>query len=180
MFIQEAQREMRTTYLGGSVGQAVSGLIWLISSALGTWVSPQAGLAALVLGGMFIFPLTQLVLKLSGRPVAVSKHNTLNQLAVQVAFIAPLCLPLVLIIAGYNINFFYPAFMVAVGVHYLPFMFLYGVWQFGILGALLLGGGTALMFLHHDQFSTGGWITAAILLVFAAVLWQIYRRDQAS
>ena len=37
MLIQEAQREMRATFLGGFAGQGVSGLIWLLSAALSTW-----------------------------------------------------------------------------------------------------------------------------------------------
>ncbi len=40
MNILEAQREMRSAFLGGFAGQLVSGLIWLIAAALGTWVSP--------------------------------------------------------------------------------------------------------------------------------------------
>lgn len=177
MFIKDAQREMRMAYAGASVGQAVSGLVWLLSVLLGTFITAQAGLIALVLGGMFIFPLTTIVLKLAGQQIVVSKENALNQLAVQVAFIAPLSLPLVGVIASYNINYFYPAFMVAIGVHYLPFMFLYGIWQFGILGGLLIGGGTALMYLRHDLFTTGGWVTVIILLIFAVILWLLHRQE---
>lgn len=180
MLIKNAQLEMRNTFLGGSIGQAVSGLIWLVSAALGTWVSTQAALIALVIGGMFIFLLTQLILKLTCHPAAVSKENTLNQLAVQVAFIVPLCLPLIGVIASYNINYFYPAFMLVVGVHYLPFIFLYGMWQFGALSGLLMAGGTALLMLRHDMFITGGWFTAGILLIFAAILWLVYRRENLS
>ncbi len=179
MEIATAQREVRRVYLGGSVGQAVSGLIWLVSAALGTWLSPRYALIALVLGGVFIFPLTQLALKLSGHKAALSKENPFNQLAVEVAFVAPLCLPLIGVIASYNINYFYPAFMVAIGVHYLPFMFLYGQRLFGVLGGLLIGGGTLLMMTRHDIFVTGGWLTAAVLFVFALALGYAYRRENS-
>ncbi len=177
MEIKTAQREVQDVYLGGSLGQAVSGLIWLASAVLGTWVSTQSALIALTLGGVFIFPLTQLVLKLIGHKASLSKGNPFSQLATQVAFIVPLCLPLIGVIASYNVNYFYPAFMVAVGVHYLPFMFLYGTWQFGILGGILIGGGTLLMMLRHNLFVTGGWFTAGVLLVFALVLWLVYQRE---
>jgi hypothetical protein len=33
--------------------------------------------------------------------------------------------------------------MIVLGAHYLPFVFLYGLWQFWVLGALLVGGGVA-------------------------------------
>ena len=72
MLISEAQREVRTVYLGGFVGQLVSALIWL------------AGAAAL--------------------------HKP---------------------------GWFYPASMIIVGAHYLPFVFLYGMKTFAVLAAAL-------------------------------------------
>ena len=48
MNILEAQREMRSAFLGGFAGQLVSGLIWLIAAALAAWVSPGYGMAALL------------------------------------------------------------------------------------------------------------------------------------
>ena len=41
MDVQTAQREVREVFLGGSVGQAVSGLVWLISAAIGTWANTR-------------------------------------------------------------------------------------------------------------------------------------------
>lgn len=180
MLIKDAQREMRVVFLGGSIGQAVSGFLWLISAALGTWVSTRSALLTLVAGGMLIFPLTQLILKLTGHPTSLSKKNTLSQLAVQVAFVVPLCLPLIGVIASYNVNYFYPSFMIVVGVHYLPFIFLYGNWQFGLLGGLLIGGGITLMLLRYTVFFTGGWLTAGILLIFAVILTQAYLKESGS
>jgi len=34
-------------------------IIWLVSGALGTWVSPKVSILAVIIGGFFIFPLTQ-------------------------------------------------------------------------------------------------------------------------
>jgi hypothetical protein len=40
--------------------------------------------------------------------------------------------------------------MIATGAHYLPFMFMYGIWQFGVLSATLVAGGFAIMvYLPH-------------------------------
>jgi len=55
MNIFAAQRGMRSAFLGGFVGQLVSGLIWLVAAALGTWVSPGYGMAARFFGSMGIF-----------------------------------------------------------------------------------------------------------------------------
>ncbi len=90
----------------------------------------------------------------------------MNALAMQVAFIAPLSMPLVGAAALYNINWFFPAFMIVIGVHYMPFVFLYGMWEFGLLAALLFGGGVAIGQMLPHNFAIGGWITSAILLAF--------------
>lgn len=173
MIIADAQREVRSVYLGGSVGQAISGLIWLISAALSTWVSTQTGVLALVFGGVFIFPLTQLVLKLLGQKASLSRKNPMQSLAMQVAFIVPLCIPLILGATATTSNWFYAGFMIVVGAHYLPFIFLYGMKHFAVLAALLLGGGVYLGMAQPAAlpWTAGGWFTAVVLLVFAVVVW---------
>ena len=60
MVVADAQRDVRLTFMGGFPGQTVSGAIWLLSAALGTWASPRMAILVLVVGGVFIFPLTQL------------------------------------------------------------------------------------------------------------------------
>src|SRR5256885_14515292 len=62
MDIQDAQREVRSVYMGGFWGQLVSSVIWLVAAALGTWVTPKASILAVVIGGFFIFPLTPMML----------------------------------------------------------------------------------------------------------------------
>jgi hypothetical protein len=170
MEIRDAQQEVRTVFVGGAVGQAVSGLIWLVSTILGVWISVRYGILALAVGGAFIFPLTQLALKGLGRKASLSHDNPFNQLAMQIAFIVPFCLPLIGAAALYNVNWFYPAFMVVVGAHYLPFIFLYGMWQYALLAAALIGGGVAIGMTFPDSFSMGGWFTGLVLLLFALVI----------
>lgn len=78
-------------------------------------------------------------------------------------------LPLVIAATLYRHSWFYPAFMIAVGSHYLPFMFLYGMWQFGVLAALLIGSGLVLGLYVPAAPSFGGWLTASLLLIFAFI-----------
>jgi len=167
MEINVAQHEVRSVYWGGSVGQAVSGAIWLASAALGTWVGVRYAIIMLVIGGIFIFPLTQLVFKLLGQRTSVSSGNPFNRLAMQIAFIVPLNIPVIGAAALYNLNWFYPAFMLVVGTHYMPFISLYGMWQFGILAAALIGGGVAISLLLPHSFVIGGWVTGVLLVAFA-------------
>jgi hypothetical protein len=169
MTIADAQRDVRTTFFGGFAGQLVSGLVWLASAALATWASPRDGILVLVFGGMLIFPLTQLTLRLMGRPAALPKGHPMNALAIEIAFIVPLCLPLIGAAALRHLPWFYPAFMIVIGAHYLPFAFLYGMRQFLALGALLIGLGLLTGLYAPSIFSLGAWITAALLVLFAFI-----------
>jgi hypothetical protein len=167
MEIKSAQNDVQTVFLRGTVGQVISGLIWLSSAALGTWVSERYAILMLVLVGIFIFPLTMLTLRLLGHPSGLPKNHPFNNLAMQVAFIVPLNLPVIAAAALYNINWFYPAFMLIVGTHYMPFIFLYGMSEFAFLSGALIGGGVAIGMLLPHTFAIGGWITGTILLLFA-------------
>lgn len=169
MLVRDAQREVRSVFLGGSIGQAVSGTLWALSAAMGTWSTHRRAILVLVLGGMFIFPATQLVLRAIGRRSALSPGNPLNGLAMQIAFTVPLALPVVGGATLHNVNWFYPACMIIVGAHYLPFIFLYGMIEFGALAALLLGGGLVLGMRMPNDFVIGGWFTAAVLFLFAVI-----------
>jgi hypothetical protein len=75
--------------------------------------------------------------------------------------------PLLLPVGLYRLNWFYPAMMILVGAHYLPFVFLYGMRLFAALAAVLVGGGTLIAMYFSDSFSIGAWYTGTILLVFA-------------
>lgn len=169
MEIAQAQREVRTTFVGGFAGQLVSGVIWGVSAGCMQWISFRVALLVLVAGGFFTFPLTQLLLRLMGREHALAKGHPMNGLAVQVAFTVPLTLPVVFAATAYRHGWFYPAFMITLGAHYLPFVFLYGMWQFWVLGALLMGSGLLIALYVPAALSLGGWITAGLLLLFAVV-----------
>ena len=173
MEISDAQQEVRSVYRNGVVGQSVSGLIWLLSAALGTWVSVRTGVIALAVGGMFIFPLTQLALRIVGGPTTLRSENPLNGLAMQVAFVIPVSIPVIGAAALYNVDWFYPAFMVIVGAHYLPFVFLYGMRAYAVLAGVLIAGGVTIGYLLPDTFSIGGWFGGAVLLLFALIVWHL-------
>jgi hypothetical protein len=165
--VAEAQLEVRSVYMGGFVGQLVSGMLWLISCALTTWVSRPAGIAMFVFGGMFIFPVTQLVLRSIGSPASLSSENPLRELAIEVAFIVPLMLPVVGAAALHRIDWFYPAAAVVVGAHYLPFAFLYGMRLFIPLSGILVAVGIGIGFWAPSMGLQAGWIAAGTMIVFA-------------
>ncbi len=170
--VREAQNEVRLVFRDGSAGQAVSGLIWLLSASLSTFVGQSQGILGLVLGGMLIFPLTQLALKFMGRSGELSRSNPLRSIPLTSVFAMVAMYPLIYAASRYNANWFYPAFMVVVGAHYLWFIFLYGMWQYGLLAALLVGGGIACAIVFPIWFAIGGWVAGVVLLLFAFFVWQ--------
>jgi hypothetical protein len=167
MDIQDAQRESRSVYIGGFWGQLVSSVIWLVSAALGTWVTPKASILAVVIGGFFIFPLTQLMLRLSGRRASVSKENPFHWLGTQVAFVLPFSMLLLVPVGLYNLNWFFPALMILLGAHYLPFATLYGMRIFLFLAGILIAAGVVIAQYFSATFSLGAWVGGLALFVFA-------------
>jgi hypothetical protein len=169
MEIIRAQKDVRETFMGGFAGQFVASVLWGASAATCTWHSLRLGELILILGGFFIFPLTQLLLRSMGHAYALPKGHPMNALGMQVAFTLPLTLPLVIAIAAFRPAWFYPAFMITLGAHYLPFIFMYGLWQFGVLSATLIVSGVAIAMYVPTPVSLGGWLTAALLFAFAFV-----------
>jgi hypothetical protein len=176
MLVSEAQREARDTFFGGAVGAVVAGTIWLVSAGLATWVGRTPAILALAAGGAFIFPVTTLLLTLAGRRAALSPANPFNAAFMQVAFTIPLTIPVILAATACRPGWFYPGFLVVVGAHYLPFIFLYGMRVYALLAILMVGGGFVLGWTRSDSFAIGGWYGGALLLAFAPVLWQAQAR----
>ena len=130
----------------------------------------------LVVAGFFIFPLTQLLLRLMGHRASLPKGHPMNALAMQTAFIVPICLPL---IGGATIchhSWFYPALMILVGAHYLPFIFLYGMPEFAALAGLLIVGGLLFALYFPMRFAAPGWFTACVLIMFGLLANRLAQR----
>jgi hypothetical protein len=167
MDILDAQRESRSIFIGGFWGQLVSSVIWLVSAALGTWVTPKASILAIVIAGFFIFPLTQLMLRLSGRRASLSKENPFNSLGMQVAFVLPLSMLLLVPVGNFRLNWFFPALMILLGAHYLPFATLYGMRMFLVLAGILIATGVVIALYLAETFSLGAWVAGLTLFAFA-------------
>lgn len=179
MQISDAQRDVRGTFLAGYPGHLVVTAIWLASAAMATWGTRREAIIVLAAGGAFIFPLTQLTLRLMGRPASLPKGHPMNALAMQIAFIVPLSLPLIGAATLYRLNWFYPAFMIVVGTHYMPFIFLYGMGEFGVLAALLVGGGVAIGLWMSSSFALGAWVAVVLFLGFSIVARRVARSERA-
>jgi hypothetical protein len=167
MEILEAQREMRSVYIGGFWAQLLFSILYLASAALGTWVSPKASILTIVIGGMFMFPFSQMILRLSGRPARVSRENPFHWLGMQIALVLPFSMLLLVPVGLYRLNWFFPALMILVGAHYLPFVSLYGMRMFLFLAGVLIAMGVVIALYFAETFSPGAWIAGLTLFVFA-------------
>ncbi|MBG6060059.1 hypothetical protein RCH16_003502 [Cryobacterium sp. MP_M5] len=170
MRIDEAQGDVRRVYRGGFVGQLVSGALWLIAAAIASWVSPAASIATLFFGGMLIFPLTTLALRAAGGPTALPNGHPMTALATQIAFTVPAGMLVAVALGVTKPNLFFPASMIIVGAHYLPFVFLYGMRLFAVLAAILILCGALLLLWFPMGAPFGGWFAGALLILFAFLL----------
>lgn len=171
MEIQQAQADVRRVYYGGAIGPWVSSALWLVATAIGTWVSGQAGMAALFFGGMLIMPACLLIMRFGPRENGLPQGHPMNRLATQIAMTVPVGL-LVAVALGVNSpHLFFPAALVIVGGHYLPFVFLYGQKLFAALRILMILAGVVLTFGFSEHGIIGGWIGAALLLIFGFLLF---------
>ncbi len=127
--------------------------------------------------GMFIFPATELLLRAAGARGSLSAENSLRSLGMQAAFVLPLSMPLLLPVSRYRLTWFYPALMILLGAHYLPFVFLYGMRMFWMLGGILVGHGLLIAMYWSRTFSVGAWCTGVILLVFAGIGRAVAQRE---
>lgn len=167
MEIRDAQREVRSVYIGGFWGQLVSAAVWLVAAGLGTWGTAKASILAAVIGGFFIFPLTKLLLRLSGHRASTSRDNPFHWLGMQIAFVLPCSMLLLVPVGLYRLNWFFPALMILVGAHYFPFVTLYGMRMFLFLSGLLTAGGVVIALRFSGTFSLGAWMAGLTLFVFA-------------
>ncbi len=170
MSISEAQRDVRQLYAGGFYGQLVSAVVWLSAAAVAQWVSTSGAVLVLFLGGTLIFPLTSGIIRLTGRPASLPPGHPMTALAMQIAFTVPIGLVVVVAMLAGRVELFFPASMVIVGAHYLPFVFLYGMRRFAYLSLALVAPGVAFLLWLPVPAALGGWITAAVLVIFAFLL----------
>lgn len=169
MEIHVAQYEMRTRFVGGFYGQLVSGVLWLLSACLASWSTHRAAITILVVGGFFIFPLTEALTRLVGKRKSLDPANSLRYLGMQVAFVLPLSMLLLFPVGLYRLNWFYPAMMILLGAHYIPFVFLYGMRMFAFLAALQIGAGVLIAMYWSSSFALGAWCGGVLLLGFAVI-----------
>ncbi|WP_066593828.1 DUF7010 family protein [Cryobacterium arcticum] len=172
MSIAGAQADVRRIFRGGYSGPLVSAILWAGANTVYFLVSPGAAMAVLFFGGMLIFPLSAVILRLTSGSAMLPKGHPSTALAMQSAFTVPLGLLIAIALGSYEPILFFPASLIIVGAHYLVFMSLYGMRVFAVLAAALLLVGTVGIFVVPEIGAISGWIGAIVFAAFAPVLYR--------
>ncbi len=180
MDVRAAQADVRAVYRRGSVGQVVTGFVWAVAAAAALFGAGVIAPLILFFGGMLIFPLTTLGLMLLGGPAELEKGHPSASLAFQLAMQVPLGLLVALLLWMSVPELFFPAAMVIVGGHYLPFTSLYGMREYTVLGCVLIAGGVAVGFGAPGLHAVAAAATSVVLVGFGVLQWVRDRRDRAA
>jgi hypothetical protein len=168
--IQQAQEDMRTAYFNGVPGVICSGSVWLIAGLIAFWVQPITGILTLVIGGMFIFPLSVVLCKMLGCTGKHDKQNPLAPLAIEGTFWMLLSIPIAGGAAFYRLEWFFPAMILVIGGRYLTFATLYGLRVYWVFAAALAASGVMLLVLNAPVF-VGGVAGGTVELMFAFIIF---------
>lgn len=149
---------------------------WPVAGFVALFMSPKAAVWALLIGGMFIFPVSVVVAKLLGRSGAHSRGNPLGTLAMEGTLILVLCLPLAFAVSLYRLEWFFPAMLLMIGGRYFTFASLYGTRMYWALGGVLALAAFVLVVTRMPAVA-GAFTGGLIELVFSAALFAGARRQ---
>jgi hypothetical protein len=173
--ISVAQADMCKAYANGSVGIVSSGLIWLVSAIVAYQFSAKQGIWTLLIGGIFIFPLSVLLSKAIGLSGTHIKGNPLGKLAMEGTIFMLMCLPLALGLSLQHTEWFFQGMLLIIGGRYLTFASIYGNRFFWVLGAIL-GIAAYLLFSVKAQPFISALTGSIIEITFGSFMFISFRR----
>jgi len=174
--ISQAQTDMCKGYANGSVGIIISGLIWLTSAIVSFQFSAKQAIWTLLIGGVFIHPLSVLISKAMGLSGTHTNGNPFGKLAMEGTIFMLMCLPLAFGLSLQHNEWFFQAMLMIIGGRYLTFASMYGNRLYWILGAVL-GVAAYLLFSFKVQ-SFGSAITGALMeITFGLFMLITFRKN---
>lgn len=175
--LAEAQAEVRNHYRSASVGQIYSGTIWILSAVAWSVLGTTSGVLVLLVGGFFIYPVTVLISRSLGHVASIPADNPLREAGFTIPIVGALGIPVVGVAALHDVDLFYPAFMVIMGAHYLPFSHLYGMRLFLAIGAGMWAAGLVIGLWFPDLAVFGAWATGLALIAAGTIANHEYRAE---
>lgn len=169
--------ELRKTYLAATPHTFVTAFIWIASGLVGQFASKSVAILMFIVLCSFIFPLGEVFRRIFKAPNVMSKENKLGQLFTLLAFTIPMSYPLIYLACRNNIDFFFPAFTILVGAHYLPFIYGYGMKSFGFLSVTLVMVGSLCSWIYPTIFSLSAYVTGFIMIAFAVFHYNQVKKE---
>ncbi|NOY23639.1 MAG: hypothetical protein GXO70_09060 [Acidobacteria bacterium] len=162
---------------GAAVYLTVEGFLWLLSATLGAYGQSHIAILLLIIGGMFIHPVSLGISRIIGLS-RIEKSNPLPILNTWLALMIPLGLPLIFMaVSEGRTNLFYPAFTILIGAHWLPFIYIYAMKSFAVLAGVLVMIGIVFGFVLTNSFSPCGFTVGGVHLIFAIVNSYLVRAE---
>jgi hypothetical protein len=170
-------KELRRTYFGAAPHTLCVGLLWILSGVLSNFASKGFTILFFFFACGVNFPLGELLRKVLKIKDVLSKENNLPRLFTFLSFTIPLSIPVVYMACKFNINWFFPAFAVIVGAHYLPFIWAYRMPTFGILGGIVILIGIICALRFQESFPLAAYITGATMVLFGIVHYILISKE---
>ncbi|WP_432708011.1 DUF7010 family protein [Pedobacter sp.] len=172
--LEIAQHDMRFAYLHGYPGVVVSGIMWLVSACVALNMSAERAVWALLIGGVFIHPLSILLNKVLGSSGVHNPSNPLGRLAMEGTLFMILCMPLAYGLSFHKVEWFFQGMLLIIGGRYFHFATLYGSKLYWVLG-IGLGVAAILLFIMRAPSPITLLVGAAIEIAFGVVMLMITR-----
>ncbi len=166
MNFKDAQYDMRYAYFGGGPGVLASALIWFAAGIVALFASENSSMLTLFFGGMFIYPLGLVFVKILKRPAKHQPENPLGMLAVETTFILLLGLILAFAMVNAYVEWFFPTMLLVIGGRYFVFSTIYGMRLYWLLAIFLVLAGIGLG-ISHAPFYYGAFAGGILELLFS-------------
>ena len=170
---------MCKAYANGSVGIISSGLIWLLSSIVAYQYATKYAIWTLLIGGMFIHPLSILLSKVLGQSGSHSKDNPLGNLAMEGTIFMLMCIPLAFGLSLQHPEWFFQGMLLIIGGRYLTFSTIYGKKFYWVLGGIL-GLAAILLFKVQGEPFISALTGSLIEIIFGLFLFIRFRKTNNS
>ncbi|HEY0954854.1 MAG TPA: hypothetical protein VGE36_08870 [Roseateles sp.] len=114
--LAQAQADMRQAYWHGAFGVLSSALVWAVAAGVAAFAKPQQAVWTLLIGGMFIFPISMVMAKLAGRTGMHERTNPLGRLAMLSTVGLLVGCALALGVATQKLEWFFPTMLLVIGL----------------------------------------------------------------
>jgi hypothetical protein len=174
MDIKQAQLEMRNNHNSGATGILVSGFTWLLTAFVAFNNSSKYAVWTLLIGGVFIYPISTVLNKLLGVNGTNSTNNVLVNLAMEGTFFMLMCIPLAYGLSLQHPEWFFQGMLMIIGGRYLTFNTLYGAKLYWVLGGILGILGYFLFSLKQSCFISA--LSGSIIEILFGIMMLIFPR----